>query len=127
LGIMLAEFKAKEYWRAYPDLYKTNDDFMNELRHRFQRGRTVLYGYMSVAEHLLPTISADRLEQMGSSKALELKRAMKKLNGKPLPQNLVDEALLPAVTVKELRGDIGKALNLQEDQKGTWFDLDGFF
>ena|SRR5208337_2418648 len=127
LAVMLAEFKSRECWRMYPDLYKTFDDFMDELRHRFKRGRTMLYGYLSVAENLLPTIGADKLEQMGISKALELKRALKKLNGKPMPNELVVAALDPSKTTKELRGDIGKALNLTPDETGTWFDCGGFF
>ena len=40
LGVKLAEFKAKECWR--PLGYENLDAFMNELRHRFQRGRTQL-------------------------------------------------------------------------------------
>lgn len=127
LGIMLSMFKAKECWRQYPDLYKNFDDFMEELKVRFKRGRTQLWGYLSVAENLLPSVGAEKLEQMGISKALELKRALKKLEGKPLPQALLDSALDPAKTTKELRGDIGKALNLTPEPDGTWFDLDGFF
>jgi hypothetical protein len=64
---------------------------------------------------------------MGISKALEIKRAMKQLNGKPLPDGILEDALDASKTVKELRGDIGKALNTMEEPAGTWFDLDGFF
>ena len=127
VGVLLAEFKAKEFWRAYPDLYKTFDDFISELKIKFKRGRTQLYSYLTVAEVLLPTIDAEKLEQMGISKALELKRAMKKLEGKPLPSVLLDAALDSTKTTKELRGTIGQALNLEPDQAGTWLDLDGFF
>lgn len=127
LGIMLSMFKAKECWRQYPDLYKNFGDFMEELKVRFKRGRTQLWGYLSVAENLLPSVGAEKLEQMGISKALELKRALKKLEGKPLPQALLDSALDPAKTTKELRGDIGKALNLTPEPDGTWFDWGGSF
>lgn len=125
LGVLLYQFKAAECWREVG--YTTFDDFMLELKTKYNRGRTVLYGYLSVAENLLPTISASTLEEIGISKALELKRAMKKLDGKPLPPELLEAALKPAVTTKELRADIGKALNLTEEPAGTWFDLDGFF
>src|SRR5208282_5626511 len=125
LGVLLSNFKAQEYWRELK--YASFEIFMEELKDRFHRGRTQLWGYLSVAEQLLPTISADKLEEMGISKALELKRAQKKLNGKPLPPALLEAALNSAVTTKELRGDIGKALNLTEETAGTWFDLDGFF
>jgi len=124
LGLMLAEFKGQEHWR--PLGYVTFDAFMDELKVKFNRGRTQLWGYLSVAEHLLPTISAADLEKMGIAKALELKRAKKRLDGKPLPQALVDIAL-GAGTTKELRGEIGKALNDAPEPAGTWFDMDGFF
>lgn len=125
VGVLLVQFKACEGWR--PLGYGCFDDFMEELKVKFKRGRTQLWGYLGVAETLLPTIGAAKLEQMGISKALELKRAMKKLEGKPLPQALIDAALDSAKTTKELRGDIGVALNLTEEPSGTWFDLDGFF
>lgn len=125
LGVMLSSFKAQECWRELG--YATFDTFMEELKVKFKRGRTQLYGYLSVAEILLPTIGADKLELMGVSKALELKRAIKKLDGKPLPSALLDAALDATKTTKELRGTIGQALNLTEEPKGTWFDLDGFF
>jgi hypothetical protein len=126
VGVLLSEFKAKEHWRQYAE-YPTFEAFMDELRVRFHRGRTQLWGYLSVAENLLPTIEASKLEEMGISKALELKRAMKKLNGKEMPSALIESALQPGVTVKELRGTIGKTLNLTPEPAGTWFDLDGFF
>lgn len=124
LGLLLSEFKASESWR--PLGYQTFDVFMDELKVKFNRGRTQLWGYLSVAEYLLPTISAEKLEEMGIAKALELKRALKRLDGKPLPQALIDLALGNGTT-KELRGEIGKALNDAPEPAGTWFDMDGFF
>ena len=126
LGVMLSEFKAQEHWRQFKE-YQTFDDFISELKHRFNRGRTQLYSYLSVAEQLLPTIGAEKLEQMGISKALELKRAMKKLEGKPLPAGLLEAALDPKSTTTELRGAVGAALHITEEPKGSWFDLQGFF
>ena len=125
LGVLLSEFKQQEHWRSLG--YQTFDDFISELKSKFNRGRTVLYGYLAVAEVLLPTMSADVLEKMGISKALELKRAMKKLDGKPLPAGLLEAALDPSKTTTELRGAIGSALHITEEPKGTWLDLQGFF
>jgi hypothetical protein len=126
LGILLSTFKQQEHWRKFKE-YATFDDFISELKSRFHRGRTQLYGYLSVAELLLPTIGAEKLEAMGISKALELKRALKKLEGKPLPAGLLEAALDPKKTTTELRGDIGSALHITEEPKGSWFDLQGFF
>ncbi len=127
IGVLIAEFKARECWRSWSKEYTTFDDFIGELKLRFKIGRTQLYGYVAVAEVLLPTIGAEKLEQMGVSKALELKRAVKKLESKPLPPALLEAALDASKTTKELRATIGQALNLTEEPKGSWFDLDGFF
>jgi len=125
LGVLLSEFKQKELWRYYSE-YQTYDDFIHELGERFKRGRTILYGYVGAVEALLPIMSAENIEQIGISKCLELKRAMKQLNGKPLPEAVIVSALSGS-TAKELRADIGKALNATPDEKGTWFDMGGMF
>jgi hypothetical protein len=125
LGVLLSEFKQQEHWRGLG--YSTFDDFISELKSKFNRGRTVLYSYLGVAEVLLPTITAEKLEQMGIAKALELKRALKRLEGKPLPAGLLAAALDPNKTTTELRGEVGAALHITEEPKGTWFDLQGFF
>jgi hypothetical protein len=125
LGLLLAAFKANEGWRplGYPSL----DAFMLELRDKYHRGRTQLWSYLTVAEKLGPVISTEALEQMGISKALELKRALVKADGKPLPDSVV-AAALTSMTIKELRGQIGQAMNLPDDREpGTWFDFDGCF
>jgi hypothetical protein len=127
LGILLAEFKMKEHWRKFAE-YKTLDDFIRELKHKFNRGRTQLYGYMGACETMLPLCSRNELEKMGISKVLELKRAVKQLPvGTELPQELVQKALNPEATAKELRADVGKFLHAAPDDHGTWMDLDGFY
>ena len=125
LGVLLAAFKANEGWRplGYPNL----DAFMLELRDKYHRGRTQLWSYLTVAEKLGPVISSTDLEKMGISKALELKRALVKADGKPLPAEVITAALTP-MTIKELRGQIGQAMNLPDDREpGTWFDFAGCF
>ncbi len=126
LGILLSEFKGKELWRHYNE-YQVFDDFISELKERYKRGRTQLYGYMGAAEALLPIMSPEQLERIGISKALELKRAQKKLDGKKLSTELINGALDPTKTASELRGAIGAELHLTEEPKGSWLDLQGFF
>ena len=126
LGVLLAAFKAKECWREL-DGYVTFDEFIGELKHRYNRGRTQLYAYLGVAETLGPIIPAETLERIGVSKAMELKRAMVK-SGKQLPESLIAAAQESTTTIKELRGLVGEALNLADDRTpGTWFDFDGCF
>lgn len=126
LGQHLSSFKANEYWR---DLgYTTFDDFMAELSKKYHRGRTQLWSYLGVAEKLLPTISATTLEEIGISKAMELKRAMKKSGTDKLPDTVVDAARQRSVTTKELRGIVGTAMNVDTaPDPGSWFDFDGCY
>lgn len=124
LGRLLAECQSAEAWRP---LFNSFDEFMLDLKQRFHRGRTQLWQYLTVARHLGPIIEADTLEEIGISKALEIKRGMKKNGGKPIPQEIIEAARQQTVTAKEIRARIAQAFNTEPDEKGTWFDLDGFF
>lgn len=125
LGAMLANFSAGEYWR---DLgYESFPQFMLELRDKYKRGKTQLWAYFSVAKFLLPTIPAAQLEEMGISKAMELKKALEK-SGKALPVEIIDAARQRATTIKEVRAMLGQALNLPDTHEpGSWFDFDGCY
>ena len=125
LGILLSEFKQKEHWRALG--YLTYDAFIKELKDKFKRGRTILYGYVGAVEALLPIMTPEELEQVGISKCLELKRAQKLLNGKPLPPSALEAAVNTSVTASDLRGELAKATLATEDERGIWFDLQGIF
>ena len=130
LGRLLTEFKNKEHWRACLDPagneYHSFDDFMSELRDRWHRGRTQLWAYQSVAEKLLPLLSGEVLDEIGISKAQELKRIVNL--GLALDPILVEAARRPETTIKELRALIGQALNIPDERMpGAWFDLDGTF
>lgn len=124
-GEMMVRFKSSESWR--PLGYGSFDLFMSELGHRYRIGRTQMWSYLTVAEKLLPVIDAATLEEIGISKAMELKRGLKKANGKPLPVSIIEAARKQETTIKEVRALIGQAFNLAPDDKGAWFDFDGCF
>lgn len=126
LGRMLADFKTREHWRELG--YTAFEQFILELRDKYNRGKTQLLMYVGVAEQLLPSISAEDLEQIGISKCAELRRALKKQNGIPLPESIIEAAKNPATKTKELRCLIGSTLNIADDREpGTWFDLQGCY
>lgn len=122
LGALLLRYRDSKQWAD--DGFESFDTFMETLRQRFKRGRTQLRSYLGVAEFFLPTISEADLEAIGVSNALEMRRASK-LAGKPVPDALVLEA--KALTTKELRAKLAEAFNITNDEKGTWFDLQGCF
>jgi len=125
LGILLSKFKQQEHWRSLG--YLSYDDFLHELKVKFKRGRTILYGYVSAVEALLPIMNEEAIEKIGISKALELKRAQKQLNGKPLPASVIIAAASKDVTASDLRAELAKVTHATEEPKGTWLDLQGFF
>jgi hypothetical protein len=125
LGILLSKFKQQEHWRVLG--YQTYDSFIHELKVKFKRGRTILYGYVGAVEALLPIMNEEAIEKIGISKALELKRAQKQLNGKPLPASVIITAASKEVTASDLRAELAKVTHATEEPKGTWFDLQGFF
>ena len=130
LGAMLCAFKAGEYWRDLASMdgviYPNFDAFMLELRDHFQKGRTQLWSYLGVAEKLLPLVSAEKLDAMGISKALELQRVVKR--GQKLTPEAVAEAVAPETTIKQLRASLAEMYQIVDDRPtGTWFDFDGAF
>lgn len=134
LGALLAAFKSGEHWRGLVSIetsqpYVNFDSFMMELRTRYNRGRTQLWSYLSVAEKLLPTVPAETLDQIGISKAMEIKRAIGGGPGRVVTDAVIASALDPKVTAKELRCVLHMAYNITDDNRpvGTWFDFGGAF
>lgn len=123
IGILLYKFRQKEYWRTLD--YSGFDHFISEIGEKFNKGRTMLYQYLGTVEKLLPQISADVLEAMGTSKALVLKQAQKAAGGRALPESVLTAALQPDVTANQLRTLAHEAYHVGEPNydKGTWIDF----
>ena len=122
IGFLLVQCKGKEAWKG---LFPSFNDYMLDLRDRYGRGRTQLFGYMSASEKLLPSVPAKVLEEIGISKAHELKRVLKYAT--EIPSVIIEVARQNKTTSKELRALIGQTYNAPPDEKGSWMDLDGFF
>ena len=127
---MLTEFKTDESWRELkgPDgkFYLGFDDFMVELKDRWNRGTSTLWAYQACAEKLLPLIPAEILDEIGITKAQELKRAAGM--GAKLDDVIIEAARSKSVTLKELRGIIAQFLQLPDDRmSGLWFDFGGTY
>lgn len=133
LGSALAEFKRGEYWRdlksAKGTAYLNLDEFMVELRERYRKGRTQLWAYLSVCEKLLPSIPAVKLDEIGISKAQELKRALKYVPNRQFAENVITTAADSKVTIKELRAVLHETYEIVDDGRpaGTWFDFGGAY
>lgn len=130
LGELLLSFEKAECWRAFG--YNGFNAFLAELYTRFHKRQTQLYQYTRVAEKLLPYVSAATLDQIGISKAIELKRALKYSNKPPrdvLSAEIVDAARDSKKTIRELRALLQQANALPPDEKlqMVWVDFGGAF
>lgn len=123
LGVLLYQFREKEAWRALN--YSGFNHFISEMGERFDRGRTMLFEYVSVVEKLLPQIEAEILEDIGISKARILKQAQKAAGGKLLPEIAIAKASNKEITANQLRTITYEAYdqNMPALEKGSWVDL----
>ena len=126
LGALLVLYKQSESWRAHG--YANFDDFMEGLRARFNRARKTLYKYLGVVENLLPVVTAEDLNDIGISKAMELKYALS-FPGRKITPEVLAAAKDENVTVKQLRAVLHLEYTLPPDQRptGTWFDCGGWY
>lgn len=126
LGRLLDEAKKREYWRTWG--HESFGTFVKELAEKYRIGRTQLYAYYSTAKELRDYVSDENLEEMGISKAQELKRAVKQTGQAP-DVEIVSRALEPSVTRDDVRKLIFERYSMPKDDapKGTWKDIGGFY
>ena len=126
LGSLLAKCKKHEAWRHRG--FTSFTAYIASLRDKYGRSKEQLYAYTGAAEHLLPAISESTLDRIGISKAFELSRASK-VAGLPVPPALVERALDPTTTAKEIRAAAWETFALGTDTRpaGTWLDVGGFY
>jgi hypothetical protein len=122
IGVALLEVNKTRAWSLR---HHSSDAYVKSCEDRFGRSRNVLYGYRSVAENLLPHLPAEKLLEIGISKAQPLAQYVKKTGKKP------SEALLlaagnPEVGVQEFRAGIAEAQH-EKPETGKWYDVGGFF
>ena len=122
IGIALLEVDKSHAWTLRA---KSSDAYVKSCEARFGRSRTVLYGYKSVAENLLPHMPADKLLEIGISKAQPLAQYSKHHAGK-LPESLIEQAIDPGVGVEEFKAAVAETQH-EKPEKGKWYDLGGFY
>ena len=118
LGRMILEVAEMQYWRVYHDTFR---DYLKSVSMKSKRTPGQLQQYFLTVRDLSDTFSPDQLENMGITKAIKLRAA--KDYSIVLPKVIVDAALNPAVTVKELNKVISVTLKMPEEE-GDWMNLD---
>jgi hypothetical protein len=141
LGSLLREVKLQQYWIAYG--FDRFSSYLETIREKIDRRRSQLYAILSVAEVLLPHISESKLEEIGITKAHELRRLVQNDGNVHAEINdtdnedgdgngcytvqIMDYALRPKVTAAQLRVKVNELLHVHELPSGLWLELPGFY
>ena len=139
LGSLLREVKLQQYWVAYG--FDRFSSYLETIREKIDRRRSQLYAILSVAEVLLPHISESKLEEIGITKAHELRRLVQNdgnVHAEVLDPDdqtedacgtvqIMDYALRPKVTAAQLRVKVNELLHIHELPSGLWLELPGFY
>ena len=115
LGNTLLEIRDTRKWVGWG--FPSWGAYVGSLQHRVERGRSQLYDLVGVAEKLLPSICEADLKQIGVSKAIELKRALK--HGE-LSGEVIEKAKDANTTVKELRAELFKTVQPPDEKDVYW-------
>ncbi len=118
LGWLLLEVAEMQYWRVK---YETFKEYLQTVSMISKKTVSQLQLYFLTVRDLSDTFSAAQLEAMGITKAMRLRAA--KDYALVLPKVIVDAALDPNVTVRELKTIISKTLKMPEED-GDWLDLE---
>lgn len=123
LGNALLKVRQTKAWENWG--FESFGGYIDSIRSLIDKGRTQLYATISVAEKLLPVVGEAKLEQMGITKAAELKKAV--VDGKVPSDDLINKALDPKTGVKELRAGVFKETKQPENEKGVYHDWGGAY
>lgn len=123
LGAALLEVRNTRAW-MHRDHHSWNA-YLKEASERFGRGRTALYGYVSVAEQLLPIAGHDDLVRMGVTKASALAQFVKTTGRRPSDE-LMQAALDNGVRIEDFQNQVHEEGHIFPAERGKWHTL-GFF
>lgn len=118
LGWMLLEVAEMQYWRVHHETFR---DYLRAVALVSKKTAGQLQQYFLTVRDLSDTFTSAQLETMGITKAIRLRAA--KDYAIVLPAAVVNAALDPKVTVKELKKVISVALKMPEEE-GDWMDLE---
>ena len=138
LGSALKEVKVQMYWMSYG--YDRFSSYLESIWKTIGKKRSQVYNILSVAEVLLPHIAEDKLEEIGISKANELRRLVNQggtvqarildpnwTGDTPTDVRIMDYAADPKVTAAQLRVKVNELLHVQEGPPGLWYEIGGFY
>lgn len=125
LGLLLVEVSEQELWREAG--FKSFDTYLTTVIEKYHKGRTQMYAIFTSVREMRPYLTEGQMNDMGITKLNQLKKATAKL-GFPPNNAVMKIALDPKSTVADVRKAVAQNHQFTEEEaKGTWFDLGGFF
>lgn len=118
LGWLLLEVATMQYWKVHHETFR---DYLKTVAMVSKKSAAQLQQYFLTVRDLSDTFDLPQLELMGITKAIRLRQA--KDYAIVLPASIVNAALDPAVTVKDLKKLISVTLKMP-DEDGDWINLD---
>jgi len=140
LGGLLREAETTGKWREWG--FDRFTLYLAYVGDKINRQKSQVYAILSAATDLLPYMSEAKLEEIGITKAHELRRFIKISGKRPDigindpddemllgmgPVQLLEYAARVGVTAAQLRLQVNKLLHQEETPKGFWFDLGGCY
>ena len=130
LGFLLREAEVSGKWKDWG--FERLSLYIAYVGNKINRQKSQVYAILSVATDLHDHISEEELEQIGITKAQELRRFVKE--GRRLDvvipdsdMTLAQYAAQPKVTAAQLRVQVNRLLHQEETPQGYWFDLGGCY
>ncbi len=122
IGAALCQVETHKAWLLTDHSFEA---YIKRCESRFGKSRTQLFAYKSCAQNLLQYLPAEKLVEIGISKAQPLATFVKNSGKKP-PAKLLAAAENPKVGVEEFRASIAETLH-EKPESGKWFQPGGFF
>lgn len=124
LGTLLLRIRTKKYWQEWG--FQSFGAYIDSIETKISKGRTQLYGYISVADKLLPFISGEDLSNIGIAKATLLAQHVGK-TGKAPSDSAISLAQNPLITADELKATLFSSENPESGQLGKYWDWGGSY
>lgn len=138
LGGLLREAEVSSKWKDWG--FDRFTLYLAYVGDKINRQKSQVYAILSAATDLLPYMTEEKLEEIGITKAHELRRFVKQSGKRPdIVMNdpddsfeigvvqLMEYASRANVTAAQLRVQVNKLLHQEETPKGFWVDLGGCY
>jgi hypothetical protein len=119
LGWLLLEVAEMQYWRIHHGTFR---EYLGIVATASKKTVPQLHRYFLTVRDLSDTFSREQLETIGITKAMQLRQA--KDYAIILPAVVVNAALDPTVTAKDLKKLISVTLKMPSDDPGDWLDCE---